>query len=150
MSEQNQARPLGSQGQQLQQDVAPGYELVVTLGGAIVPVSLTQITPILKGSVFNTAVLAATNFFGADLVPTNSPTTFRMYITLNTAGVVSVRRTQGGVPVDENLNKGYAIEANAAYMFDFLVLNTQTINIRTSVGATILSCIVVEVAGVIG
>ena len=148
MAESNQAYPMGSQNVPLQQDVGPTFPLIVTVGGAIVAIS--QLSPEIKGNVFNTAVLAATNFFVADLAPTNTPTTFRMHIALNTAGVVSVRRTQGGVTIGENLNKGYAIEANAAYMFDFLVNVGQTINIQTSVGATILSCIVVEVPAVIG
>ncbi len=107
-------------------------------------------TPLLKGRVFNTAVLAGTNFFAADLAPTNTPTTFRIYICLDTGGVFSVQRTSAAVTVAEELNSGAALAADAAYMFDILVHEDDTINIQTSVGAQILYCLVIEVPGVMG
>ena len=111
--------------------------------------SIAQLTPIEKGQIFNTAVGAAADFFAAALLPTNTPTTFRIYVALNAAGLLYVRRTEGGVTVDEYLNSGNALNANAAYMFDILVRIGQTINLRHSVGGTILCCIVEEVPGVI-
>ncbi len=107
-------------------------------------------TPLLKGRVFNTAVLAGTNFFAADLAPTNTPTTFRIYVCLDTGGVFSVQRASAAVTVAGELNSGGALAAEAAYMFDILVHEDDTINIQTSVGAQILYCLVIEVPGVMG
>ncbi len=104
--------------------------------------------PILKGRIFDTAVVAATDFFTTDLSPTNSPTTFRIYIALDTGGVLDVQRTSGGATVVEELNAGVALAADAAYMFDILVQEDDTINLQTSVGAQILYCIVIEVPSV--
>ena len=109
---------------------------------------LAGFTPILKGRVFNTAVLAATDFFAADLEPTNTPTTFRIYVALDTGGTVSVQRTSAAVTVAEELNSGAALAADASYMFDILVHEDDTINLQTSVGAQILYCMVIEVPGV--
>jgi hypothetical protein len=111
-----------------------------------IPVTLTEgASGIEKGRSFNQAVLATTNFFAADLAPSHPPTRFRIYITISAAGVLSVIRTSAGAHVTENLNAGVGLNANAAYMFDILVTSADTINLQYSVGATILSCIVVEV-----
>lgn len=104
----------------------------------------TLLLPIPKGSIFNTAIGANTNFFAADLVPTSTPTLFRTLVCLSVAGVFNVKRTHGGVTVTENLNAGNALVANAAYMFDTLVDASDTINLQTTVAATIIKCSVVE------
>lgn len=102
--------------------------------------------PIVKGPILNVAVLAATDFYADALLPSNPPCTFRIYVCLSVAGVFSVRRTFGGTTVEENLNDGTALTANAAYIFDILVDVGENINFRTSVGATILKMDVWEVA----
>ena len=108
--------------------------------------------PILKGSVLNTAVAAATNFFAADLTPTGSPRTFRIYACFNAVGVLSVQRTRVNpapppptITVAEQFNLGNTLNANAAYMFDLLVETGDSINFQYSLPATILKVIVVEV-----
>ena len=106
-------------------------------------------TPLLKGRIFNTAIALDTDFFAADLAPTNTPTTFRIYVALDTGGVFSVQRTSAAVTVAEELNAGAALTADAAYMFDILVHEDDTINLQTSVGTQILYCVVIEVPGVI-
>jgi len=108
-----------------------------------------KLTPILKGSVFNTSVSANTNIFTTDLTPTNSPTTFRIYCCFNASGVLSVKRTSGATTVAEQLNGGAALNANAAYMFDILVESGESINLQYSVAATALCLKVVEVPGVV-
>jgi len=111
---------------------------------------ITEIVPLVKGFVFNTAVGAAADIFATPLSPTNSPATFRIYVCFDTAGVLTVRRTRNGVTVSEQLNSGIALTANAAYIFDIIVQEGDTINLRHSAGATILYLIVLEVAGAIG
>ena len=105
--------------------------------------------PILKGSVFNTAVTANTNIFTSDLSPTNSPTTFRIYACFNTSGILTVRRTKSGMTVSEQLNDGSALAANGVYMFDIIVESGETINFQYSVNATATALKVLEVPSVI-
>jgi len=117
---------------------------------AFIRARVTEIIPIVKGFVFNTAVGAGADIFATPLSPTNSPATFRIYICSDTAGVLTVRRTRNGVTVSEQLNSGVNLTANAAYIFDIILQEGETINLRYSVGATILYLIVLEVAGAIG
>ena len=105
--------------------------------------------PITKAIVFNTAVGAATDIFTNALSPLSSPTTFRIYACFDTAGILTVRRTRGGATVSEQLNNGVNLAANAAYMFDILVENGETINLQHSAGAQILYLKVEEVGGAI-
>lgn len=103
----------------------------------------------LKGSVFNTAVLANIDIFTAALEPTDEPTTFRIYACFSAGGVLTVRRTRAGVTVSEQLNSGTALTLNAAYMFDILVESADTINLRYSVNATAICVKILEVPNVI-
>jgi hypothetical protein len=105
--------------------------------------------PIVKASIFNTAVTANTNIFPSDLTPTNAPTTFRIYACLSASGVLTVRRTKAGTTVSEQLNSGTALTANAAYIFDILVESGETVNLQYSVNATALSLKVLEVPSAI-
>ncbi len=135
-------KPVGSTNNPLAQSATAPYPLLTEESG-------TPTIPIQKGRIFNTAVAITTDFFAADLEPTNSPTTFRIYVALDSGGVVSVQRTSGGVTVAELLNSGTALTANSAYMFDVLVNEDDTINLQDSVGGQILYCMVLEVPGVI-
>lgn len=99
----------------------------------------------IKGRIFNTAIALNTDFFDPDLAPTNSPCTFRIYVVLDTAGVVSIQRTSAGVTVAEELNQAVALVLDCAYTFDILVHEDDTINIQTDTAAQILYCLVVEI-----
>lgn len=116
---------------------------------AILTPILAALTPLAKGSIFNTAIVATTDFFAANLIPTNSPCLFRIYVALSVVGIVTVRRTLGGVTVSEQLNSGNPVSANSAYGFDILVDVGETINLQTSVATTILKCNVVEIPGAV-
>ncbi len=111
--------------------------------------SATQMFPIDKGAIFNTVVGAGADFFAADLVPTNTPTTFRIAFSCDAGGVLDVMREQllpaPPVTVTEHLNQNVALVADSLYEFNITVRAGQTINFQHSVGGTILSCIVVEV-----
>jgi hypothetical protein len=112
-------------------------------------VTVVNAQPILKGSIFNTAISANTNIFSSDLSPTNSPTTFRIYACFNASGVLTVKRTKASTTVSEQLNGGTALNANASYIFDIIVETGETINLQYSVAATAVVLKVVEVPGVI-
>jgi len=100
---------------------------------------------ILKGSIFNTTVNADADIFSSNLKPTYTPCIFRIYACFDASGVLTVRRTKAGATVSESLNGGAALTANAAYIFDILVEEGETLNLRYSVDATIHSLKVVEV-----
>jgi len=101
------------------------------------------------GRVFNTPITADTDIFGVDLEPSSSATTFRIYACLNTAGVLTVRRTRGDTTVSEDLNAGTNLVANSAYMFEILVEELETINLQYSVNATVISLKLFEITGAV-
>jgi hypothetical protein len=109
----------------------------------------SKITPILKASLFNQSVTANTNILSNDVSPTSSPTTFRIYAAFNTQGILSITRTKGSTTVTEQLNGGYTLNANAAYTFDVVVEQGETINLQYSANATALVLKVLEISGVI-
>ena len=102
---------------------------------------------ILKDSKFNTSVTADTNIFSSELSPSYSNTLFRIYACFSAAGVLSVKRTRGGVTVTEKLNEGSNLSANAAYGFDIVVKSGETINLQYSATATALELSVSEIGG---
>jgi hypothetical protein len=104
-----------------------------------------EITPIIKGSIFNTYKSADTNFFSTDLIPTFSSSTFRIYIVVDMPGVLKVKRKKGATTVTEILNGGSQLSSFAAYMFDIIVESGESINLQYSNDTTILVCKVVEI-----
>lgn len=101
------------------------------------------------GRVFNTPIIANTDIFIADREPSSSATTFRIYACLDTAGVLTVRRTRGDTTVSEDLNAGANLVANSAYMFEILVEELETINLQYSVNARVTSLKVFEITGAV-
>jgi hypothetical protein len=98
----------------------------------------------LLASVFNASITANADIFSQGIAPTRSPIIFRIYATFNASGVLSVVRTKGTTTVSELLNSGNPLNANAAYIFDIIVEQGETINLRYSVSATCLVLKVVE------
>lgn len=105
---------------------------------------LDPIVPTNGGAKHNTSYTSGNNVFSSDITPTNTPTTFRMYVAVDTASTVNVRRTNS-TTVSENLNEGNSLVANASYIFDFLVAASDTINVRFGTSCTILKLIIMEV-----
>ena len=106
---------------------------------------ISQAAPIFKGLIFNTAIAPNTDFFPAPgITPTNTPTLYKIYVCLSAAGIFRVRRTRGINTVNENLNSGKTLTANAGYGFEILVNAGDTINFQTDVACNIVGCIVVE------
>lgn len=101
--------------------------------------SAAQFTPIEQANIHNTAVLATTNFLGADLTPTNPPCRFVIQIAMSVAGNFTAIITQGGnaQTVTFNVVPGPALVAGGIYIFDLLVHSGDSINFQYSVGATI-------------
>lgn len=103
-----------------------------------------------KARVFNTALPAAeADILGTDITPTDSPSYLRIYFVCAISGILRVARTVGGTTIDENLNAGVALTANAAYMFTVPWRTGDGIDFQYSAtGGNILTLDVVEVSGV--
>jgi len=97
-----------------------------------------------KGAIFNTAVAAGTNMFSSSLSPSIAASVFRVYAVFTASGVLTVRRTRGGVTVSEQLNAGNALNANAAYIFDVLVKTGDAVNLQYGVAGTTIVLLVFE------
>ena len=97
----------------------------------------------------NQAVVANTDILAADITVVNpsTPAIFRIHGAFNAAGVLIVRRTNGGVTFSEELNAGGALIANALYTFDIIVTADDTINLWYSNPGTTLSLRIVEIRG---
>lgn len=89
------------------------------------------------------------------LYPLNGPCIMRIYAAFDTAGVLSVSRSNyqdhfnsappGGNTVTEQLNDGTSLTANAAYIFDIEVDAGEYFALTYSVAATVLKLGVYEV-----
>ena len=95
----------------------------------------------------NVAVLANTDILATVLSPieTDYPVIFRAMVAFNAVGVFSARITRAAVTVGEDFNSGGNLVANAAYAFDLLVSQGDTINFRYSANATMLVLRVQEI-----
>jgi len=108
---------------------------------------INPLNPLELALEHNTAELAATDILAADLAPTNTPCRFAVEVAFDTAGVFSVRVTNGGVTVGEDFNHGVVLPANSLFRFTHLVHAGDTINYRYSVGAQMLTMRVQEIVG---
>jgi hypothetical protein len=106
-----------------------------------------KIVPIGKGTKFNAAVTANTDIFGAFIIPTITPCTFRIHACFDVAGMLVVKRKIGGTTITENLNVGNPLVVGASYLFDILVDATETINLQYSVTGNALKMSIIEIAG---
>ena len=104
---------------------------------------------LVREEIFNTAVLANADILAAAITVTNpsTPAVFRIQACFDTGGVLTVRRTSGGVTVDEQLNAGVGLTADALYTFDIIVTENDTINLWYGIIATISSLKVIEIRG---
>lgn len=112
--------------------------------GALVVVApaLAIILPLAKATlVLNSALPAAeAPWLGADILPTNSPSCLRLYVSVSVGGVFRIARTAGGVTVIENLNSGNPLNANSAYTLDIEWRAGDSLNFRYSVTAGFILC----------
>ena len=112
--------------------------------------TIAKVALIAKGSIFNTAKNANTDFFATALSPTNTPCIFHIYVCVADGNVLVVKRTKATVTVTETLNSGVALSANCGYIFDIPVDSDETINLQYSTAnSTVLKCSVTEISGAI-
>jgi hypothetical protein len=97
--------------------------------------------PTAKAALFNAALPAANaDWLVAAIAPTFSPSYLRIYVCVAAAGLFYVRRTVGGVAVDEYLNMSNNLVANSSYLFTVPWRAGDTMNFRYSVTAANILC----------
>jgi len=104
--------------------------------------------PIKRISIFNTSVTANTDIFSSDIIPLTVPSYLRIYVTFDTAGVLTLKRTNSGTTISENLvgeGTGGSLVENVPYIFDIITDDEETYNLQYSVNATLLKLIVLEI-----
>lgn len=101
--------------------------------------------PITISSIFNQQVTANTDILPSYVEPNYSPTVFRIYACFNQSGILSVVRQFNNTTVNEILNSGINLNANCSYIFDIIVEDGESINLKYSVNATALCLKIVEV-----
>ena len=97
----------------------------------------TQFTPIEKAKEHNVSVTADTDILSSDLTPTNTPCLFRVLVAFDTAGVFSAKITKSDDSQTTKFNEANNLVADAAYMFDLLVHEGDSINFQHSADATL-------------
>ncbi len=121
------------------------YSKIIAIGGSIT----IALAPASLSSLQNAALPApGTNWLAADLVPVNTPTTFRIMVAVSVGGTFSAVITNGGNTqvLAFNAVAGPALVAGSLYTFEMLVGAGDTVNFRYSAGAgTIQKLIVQEV-----
>lgn len=110
---------------------------------------MTLNLPLRLATMTNTAVLANTDIFTSDIAPVTTagtPVNITVHFSADTSGVLSIVRKVGTPPVTviETFNNGTALTANAATEFDIVIDSNEVINLRYSVNATVLRCLIVQ------
>lgn len=98
-------------------------------------VSQTSIIPIEKASLHNVPLpVINTNWLSSNIVPTRTPTTFRIEVAVSISGNFSAAITNRGDTqvVTFNVVAGPTLTANGVYIFDLLVHSGDTVNFRYS------------------
>jgi len=108
------------------------------------------LTPTEKAFLHIQAVLAATDILPAPITPTwgHPQVLFRIQVITTVAAIFSAQIANGAFIQVANFNSGVALVANAAYIFDLLVHDPDTINFRLSVGGNITLRVQEILAGV--
>jgi len=101
-----------------------------------------------KASALNSPITGGQDILPSPLAPSNLPlATFRIYACFSAAGTLTLRRTRSGGTVGEVLNISEGLMgAGGAYIFEVIVEEGDTINLRYSVTCTCIRLIVGEVA----
>jgi len=118
----------------------------VTVTGAVTAI-ITQLTPIQKALQHNVILPAAgADLLGANLSPTNTPTSFRITIAVSISGNLTLVRINGGVEVKPLLNGGIALNERVEYTWDIQVYAGDTINLEYSTtGGTVMILRIAEI-----
>jgi len=101
--------------------------------------------PIIVGAeIFNTAYVTPNNIYTTAIAPLNTPTIFEIWLSMNAAGSLTVKRTNNGITVSEIPGVAQSLNANDEVAFEIRVHAGDTINFTFSANCTINSFSVAE------
>lgn len=89
-----------------------------------------------KINLFNTTITDSQPILATDLMASNPPSLFRIYVVISTACTFEVIRKVGTDVVYETLNSGAQLNPNCAYLFDVIVDSGESINFRAIIDNT--------------
>lgn len=104
--------------------------------------------PAKRDSKFNESITANTDILSSDITPYTVPSYLRIYVTFDTSGILTLRRTNSGTTINENLvgeGTGGSLVENVPYIFDIVTDEGETYNLQYSVDATLLKLIILEI-----
>lgn len=108
--------------------------------------NVNLVDPEEKGSLVATSKAINTDWFAANIEPTNSPAVHRLQIRLASASIVKVVLDDGVTTnLEMDLNAGSALGAGQLYVFDIMLLPGQSYNIQHESTTQNIFCSVVEI-----
>lgn len=109
-----------------------GQTITIT-SGQIVITTNSQFTPIEKSVIHNqTLPEINTNWLDTDIIPTNTPTLFRIEVSVSIKGKFSTSITRGGNTQITTFKDATDLNPDALNIFDILVHSGDSINFRYS------------------
>lgn len=102
-----------------------------------------------KASVLNTPAVQSVDILGADIAPSNSPSTFRITVALSGAdSFLNMLADDGTNEHSVALNDNVQLVANTLYTFSYSVISDMTYNFQVaSLGTSVYQLLVEEVVG---
>jgi hypothetical protein len=101
------------------------------------PARYEQFVPLDIANLHGSAETADTDILASDVTPTNTPSLIRTMVMLETSGVFSIMLKNGGTTKKLKCNGGTTLNADAVYMFDFLVASGDAYNFQTSASGNV-------------
>lgn len=100
-----------------------------------------------KATIKETSKAVDTDYFAANITPTNAPANHRIYIRLATTSVVNILMDDGtNTDIVMNLNDGTALDANDLYAFDVVIPEGYSYNIQHDTATQNVNAWIVEVS----
>jgi hypothetical protein len=84
--------------------------------------------PVEQANVHDVAKNSGADFLATDLTPNDTPSLFRVQVSLDTAAVFSVEIKKGGTAKIVEFNSGAQLIADSLYFFDHLMHSGDTCN----------------------
>lgn len=98
-----------------------------------------------KGTIQETSKAVDTDWFAANITPTNAPANHRIYIRMATTSIVNLQMDDGtNSNIVMNLNDGVALDANDLYAFDVIIPDGYSYNIQHKTGTQDVNGWIVE------
>jgi|TARA_Y100000310_G_scaffold105331_1_gene103765 hypothetical protein len=101
--------------------------------------------PLQKATIQETSKAVDTDWFAANITPTEAPANHRIYIRVATTTIINLQMDDGtNTNLTMNLNDGVALDANDLYAFDIVVPAGYSYNIQHKTGTQNINGWIVE------